>query len=374
MVKFMKKVKISIRDGPLLASKELEKLAKETAAFEVINSAIPKRGEQEFGWDEIVTLGLKSLQQRIILYVQSRQQLLPNAVRVLLQRMTGSSIQGVPLIFSPYVSARVAEICREQNVSYIDGVGNCRIAAPGLFIHIEGRHNRPSVQKSVDPFSQKSSRIVRALLEDSKKGWQVQQLAQQAEVSLGLVSKVKTTLLEEAYLEERGRLLYVQDSVKLLHAWSAEYRPKVRRLQLFAIPRPHETEERLAEWCRGNKTPYALSQLSGAWRYSPTVRYDKSVVYIDQKLESGHRLKSLLQHLEAREVDTGSNCTLWITDDPAVFTGSRKLHGINVVSPIQLYLDLRVLAGRGEDAAQEIFDRELHPMFSKNEQPEAFHE
>ena len=265
-----------------------------------------------------------------------------------------------PLGLCTYISPRVAELCREQNVCYLDGVGNCRIAAPGLFVHVSGRPNRPTPNKAaVDPFSTKSSRIVRLFLKHPDKGWQVQQLAQQADVSLGLVSKVKNALLEEAYLEERDRLLYLRDPAKLLQGWATRYRPHVKRLQLFAIAKPSETETRFADWCRAKGITYALTQLSAAWRYSPMVRYDKSVVYIDKKVESETNLKAFLNHIDAREVDTGANCTLWITDDPAVFTDAREVDGVMVVSPLQLYLDLKVLAGRGGDAAQEILEKEL---------------
>lgn len=184
-------------------------------------------------------------------------------------------------------------------------------------------------------------------------------MAHQADVSLGLASKVKNALLEEAYLEERNRLLSLRDPAKLLQDWAARYRPHVKRLQLFAISRPSETETRLAEWCRANGITYALTQLSAAWRYSPFVRYDKSVVYIDRKVESGTNLKSLLGHIDGGEVDTGANCMLWITDDPAVFTETKEVDSVMVVSPLQLYLDLKVLAGRGGDAAQEILEKEL---------------
>jgi hypothetical protein len=303
-------------------------------------------------------------QRRVDLFVQARQQLSPNTVLGIFQKLRWVPPDGVLLVCAPYISPRVAELCREQNVSYLDAVGNCRIAAPGLFVHVSGRPNRPATSKAaVDPFARKSSRIVRTLLTQPDKGWQVQQLARQADVSLGLASKVKKALLEEAYLEERERLLFVRDPGKL-QAWAARYRQPVKRLQLFAIPWPAETEIRLADWCRANTITYALTQLSGAWRYSPMVRYDKSVVYIDRKVESGTGLKALLGHIDARQVDTGANCTLWITDDPAVFTDAREFAGVKVVSPLQLYLDLKVLAGRGEDAAQEILEKELHPLFA----------
>ncbi len=139
---------------------------------------------------------------------------------------------------------------------------------------------------------------------------------------LGLASKAKTALVEDAYLEERDRLLFVRNAVKLLQGWSAAYRPHVKRGQRFAIPRPNEIEKRLAEWCRTNI-----------------------------ELEAGNKLKSLLQQLDAKEVETGANCILWITDDPAVFTDSKEIDGVKVVSPLQLYLDLMALSGRGKVAA-----------------------
>ncbi len=58
------------------------------------------------------------------------------------------------------------------------------------------------------------------------------------------------------------------------------------------------------------------------------------------------------------------NCTLWLTDDTAVFTDTREIDGVKIVSPLQLYLDLKILAGRGEEAGQEILEKELLPLLS----------
>lgn len=366
----MKKVKTAQDRASVPAAEWVRRLAAETTAFEIVKAVEGKTkrtDQRKLEFDHVITLSVKPDERRVDLIVQTRQHLLPNTVLGLFQKLKEDRPNGTLLLCAPYISARVAEMCREQNVSYLDGVGNCWIAAPGLFVYVVGRPNRPTVSKAVDPFSRKSSRIVRTLLTQPGKGWQVQQLAQQADVSLGLVSKAKTALIEDAYLEERDRLLFVRDTVKLLKGWSAEYRPHVKRVQLFAIPRPNEIEKRLAEWCRTNKVTYALTQLAAAWRYSPMVRYDKSVAYIDRELETGNKMKSLLEHLDAGEVETGANCILWITDDAAVFRDSKEIDGIKVVSPLQLYLDLMALSGRGKDAAEEVFERELRPLLAAND-------
>jgi hypothetical protein len=368
----MQKKKTVDEEFSVPAVEWVRRLAQETAAFEVAKVVERERrsDRRQMEWDHVITLLAKSDNRCVDLFVQTRQHLSPQTVLGVFQRLKWVPPDGILLICAPYISPRVAELCKEQNVSYLDGVGNCRIAAPGLFVQVSGRPNRSAaIKMTVDPFSKKSSRIVRTLLKHPNKGWQVQQLSQQADVSLGLVSKVKNALLEEAYVEERDRLLYLRDPGKLLQGWTAQYRPHVKRLQLFAITRPSETETRLADWCRTNGVTYALTQLSAAWRYSPMVRYDKSVVYIDKKVETETNLKALLRHIDAREVDTGANLTLWITDDTGVFSDAREIDGVKVVSPLQLYLDLKVLAGRGEDAAQEILERELPTLL-----PDSRHE
>jgi hypothetical protein len=351
----------------------VRQLASETAAFEivkVVESESVRADGRRMEWDYVITVSTQPDHRRVDLFVETRPQLSPQTALAVFQRLKWVPPDGLLMVCAPYVSPRVAELCQEQNVSYLDGVGNCRIVAPGLFVQVSGRPNRRTATRAaVNPFSRKSSQIIREILTHPDKGWQVQQLAKEASVSIGLVSKVKKTLLEEAYLEERDRLLYLRDPAKLLQDWAAQYRPHVKRMQLFAMSRPTETETRLATWLRAQHIQFAVTQLSAAWRYSPLVRYDKSVVYIQKKVVSSGVLQALLAHLDAKEVDSGANLTLWLTDDPpdaGVFTGVRRwADGVNVVSPLQLYLDLKNLPGRGEDAAQEILEKELRPLLSE---------
>ncbi|MFO0935423.1 MAG: type IV toxin-antitoxin system AbiEi family antitoxin [Gemmataceae bacterium] len=365
LVKAMIKMKTTMDRDFVSAADWIRRLAVESMAFEIVSEVEEdaKRNDQpKVEWDQFITLSVKPDHRLVKLLVHNRLHLSPNTILGLFPKLKGDHKDGVVLVCAPYISPRVAEMCREQNVNYLDGVGNCWIVAPGLFVHVTGRLNRPNVKKAVDPFSRMSSRIVRTLLSHPCKGWQVRQLAEQAEVSLGLASMAKTALVDEAFVTERDRLLFVRDGTKLLQQWSAEYRPDVKRVQLFAIPRPNEIEKRLADWCRTNGVRYALTQLAAAWRYSPMVRYDKSVAYIDRKLGTDDKLKSLLEYLDARETESGANCILWLTDDHAVFTDTKEIDGVNVVSPLQLYLDLMALSGRGKDAAEEIFEKELRPL------------
>lgn len=365
-MKTSKKVKLRSKLSGL-AVDWIRQLGVESAAFKVAGvSEKTSAGE----WFLVVTLSTIPDKGRVRLFVEQWVQVSPRTALAAFELQKSVPEGGRLMLCAPYISPRVAEMCRERDVCYLDAVGNCRIAAPGLFVSVSGRPNRPPPTKpAVDPFSTKSSRVVRAMLTHPEKGWQVQQLAQVADVSIGLVSKVKRALLEEAHIEQRDRLLFVRDPAKLLQDWQANYSPRAEHVSLFAIARPLELEKQLADWCRANEVAYALTQLCCAWRYSPMVRYDRSVVYIDQEIMANSRLAKLLKQIDAKEVDTGANCILWITDDPAVFVDSRPIDGVNIVSPLQLYLDLSAVP-RGEEVAQEILKKEMPALVAKtNREP-----
>ena len=147
----------------------------------------------------------------IRLAVEAQERVSPLLAIGILQRMAQSSAKGVPTLCSRVVSGRVAELCQSQGVSYLDEAGNCRLSAPGFFLQVEGKKPLRRVkQTQIDPFAAKSSRIARVLLGSPGRGWLLQELADEAQVSLGLVAKVKRALLEQAFLEQRDRRLHLR--------------------------------------------------------------------------------------------------------------------------------------------------------------------
>jgi len=128
------------------------------------------------------------------------------------------------------------------------------------------------------------------------------------------------------------------------------------------MQKPAALERALAGWCKDKQLRYALTHLAGAWRVAPTVRYQHSTVYVDAETESA-AVSGLRQELRAKPVDTGANLVLQTPADPFVFYGAREIDGVQVVSALQLYLDLKGDPGRGQDAAQEIFEREIMPRW-----------
>jgi hypothetical protein len=277
--------------------------------------------------------------------------------------MAASPLDEVPTLCSRVISERVAELCRAQGISYLDEAGNCRLSAPGFFLQVEGRKPvRAANRAHIDPFAVKSSRIARVLLGSPRRGWQLQELADEAQVSIGLVAKVKRALLEQAFVEERDRRLHLRDSKGLLDAWAAAYEPKGNRIAAYVMQKAGEAERRIAHWCAENGVRSALTDLAGAWRLAPSVRYQQSSIYVEGNDETDN-INNLIQGLGVKRVDSGANVILAVPEDAFVFYQSRTMDGIDVVSPLQLYLDLRRQTGRGEEAAQEILNREILPKW-----------
>ena len=98
------------------------------------------------------------------------------------------------------------------NVLYADRAGNCWLCSlhDHLLLERQGfRTERQSTPAAANPFSTKSTRIVRALLCRPTKGWRVRELADHPEVqvSAGLVVKVShgDTVQEVSLQKYRGK-------------------------------------------------------------------------------------------------------------------------------------------------------------------------
>jgi hypothetical protein len=101
----------------------------------------------------------------------------------------------------------------------------------------------------------------------------------------------------------------------------------------------------------------ALTGLSAAVRMAPYVRYQRATAYVPSDIES------VAQRLEARAVSSGANLRLIAPYDAGVFYGVQAVEGAPVVSPAQLYLDLKGSAGRGEEAAAALLEQVIKPQW-----------
>lgn len=104
-------------------------------------------------------------------------------------------------------------------------------------------------------------------------------------------------------------------------------------------------------------TQYALALFYGAGKVAPFVSFMKFLYYVDRDIEA------IAKSLQLRKVESGANVMLLQPYDEGVFYGLQDINGIKIVSDIQLYLDLKSYRGRGEEAAQAIFEQRIKPKW-----------
>ncbi len=95
---------------------------------------------------------------------------------------------------------------------------------------------------------------------------------------------------------------------------------------------------------------YAFTALAGALLIAPFVRPTNAHIYVKTEEDA----KNWANLLGLIPVEENGNVKFAIPKDEGVFYGSRTINGANVISYVQLYVDLLNYPGRGEEAAAEV--------------------
>lgn len=314
----------------------------------------------EFTPDFVIKLALPAGEQMIIGEIKSSGQprYAREAVNQLFRyREESPGMYGVFL--APYISPQAAAICEKAGIGYADLAGNCRLVFGHVYIERRDWPNPSIVRRELRSlFTAKASRILAVLLADPKRSWKVLELAKQAGVSLGQASNVKTLLEDREWVERTTEGLRLSHPEDLLAAWVSAYSFAKNRIRDYYSPEePAQIEAELNAVCRETGVACALTAFSAAARLAPDVRFQQVMAYVDG------RIVDLAQRLKLKEVLNGANVSLVEPADKGVFIGSRDVVGQRTVSPVQLYLDLKSMKGRGEEAAEAILEKVIKPTW-----------
>jgi len=330
------------------------------------------------GADTIVHVGLEKASEGE-LRVHLKKDLRPGAFPAWAERrrlVSGKTV--APVLAMPFVSPRLADLCKEAGWSWHDLAGNCRIDLPGL-LYIE-RSGIVPVRRSPRPGANlgtaAAARVLRALLSPAHAGraWKQRGLQTQTcwpkigtdePVSLGLVNKVIRHLRDEGFVEEAdARGVRVRDPSGLLAAWTKAYRfDRHERRTYFSLLKGADLQQALYRVGLEAGGMAAYAAFSAAERQAPHVRQPKTWVYVGAAY-----LDSLIRHTQAKEVDSGDNMVVLVPDDSGVFlsfdadshVGAPRL---GCTDPAQTYVDLAHCGGRGEEAAQALLEQKILPAW-----------
>ena len=322
----------------------------------------------EEGYDLVVSSENKKIEFRFALTVRGRitPQIADNLFTKLNATPTPKNVTRV--VMAPVISERVREIAQKHGISYLDYAGNCLIKNEevGLFILRTGKKAQASDTgpTTIDIFSAKSSRIVRAMLSEPKRRWQVSELAKHVGVSAGLASKVKQGLVFNNYATVENRLLKLTQPLELLHAWPIRYEGVIEIKKFYVRGDVEDIENKISHWCHANNHQYALARFSAAWRKTPEVRYSVASLYVGASALTESSQEKLRDECGASEVESGANLVFLTPYDSSVFYGADN-NPIRT-SAIQTWLDLKTMSGRGEEAADAIYKNYLRNQFEQD--------
>ena len=224
----------------------------------------------------------------------------------------------------------------------MDLAGNCRLSFGSVYVERDGKPNpAPQRRELRSLYAPRTTRVLRVLLQDPKKTWRLQPLAQEARGSLGQAYNVKRLLADREWIRSEEGRLRLADPRALLQEWSQHYtyRKNAGR-DFYSLDAPPEVERKLAAACR-----------DAAARLAPMVRYQRIMAYI-----SGDPTP-VVTALSLMEVPSGANVTPLSPYDDGVFYGATEEGGARMVSPVQVYLDLIGYRGRGEEAAVFVLEQ-----------------
>lgn len=252
-----------------------------------------------------------------------------------------------PVFIAPYVSPRGTQILKAHQIGFCDLAGNCYLAFGTVLISKTGTPNPlPARKEARALFSPRASRIIRAFLCDPLRGWLQKELAQELKMSIGYLHSVIAKLLEQDYLLREGNRLYLKNRKGLLSAWAAAYQHTQNEIfEFYSARNLGDFEKVLDQYCEAKKTRYALTLFAGARYRAPFVRYPRVHAYFEGDMNTATR------ELDLKPVPTGANVVLLIPYDEGVFYKLQRIQNRNIVSDVQLYLDLQSAKGRAEEQA-----------------------
>jgi len=201
-------------------------------------------------------------------------------------------------------------------------------------------------------FSPMASRIVRVLLTSPMLGWSILGLSKEAKTGYGHTFRVVKTLLRMGLCRqtETNRVI-VANPGELLTRWAGYYDFAL----LNEVNAYYSLEADLDGFVKRlsaldeHDLRYALTLQAGASLVTPYVRPVNIHLYVGPG-----KLSVWQELLDLQLTELGGNVFLVEPYDEGVFYKVQQIRGTNVVSNVQLYIDLYNYPARGREAAEHL--------------------
>lgn len=257
------------------------------------------------------------------------------------------------LLVAPFISPESARLCTEAGIGYADLAGNARLSFDQVFIETQGAENPFREKREARSlFAPRAARVLRVLLQGPLRAWKVAELAESARVSLGLVSTVRQQLLAREWAADESDGLRVVKPDAVLEAWGGtddwKRRTRTHEYSLLLTGDPSQVAEKLRDALPAE--PPVFTQWFAGWLRHPHTIPPVVTAYVKQFPEDAVIEEKLL----GRRVSSGGRLRLIVPKEDGVLHPAQTVGGFQLVSDVQLYLDLRHAGQRGDEQAEEL--------------------
>lgn len=274
-----------------------------------------------------------------------------------LKKLVGTDKRMYPVFAAPYVSERSREILTSENIGYIDLIGDVYLKFDSVLVdRISNTERETERRLSRGIFANKATRIIRAIVNAPNNRWKITELANICQMSPAGVYFVINQLEDRGYVSrETDKSIKVLNSKRLLKDWASNWTvEKSRSAGFFSFGKnPEEVISKVAKMGNELGLKYALTGMAGASMVSPFVRYNDVWVYVSGDIDV------MVKKLDLRPTTSGANIRIFEPYDEGIFMDFRQIRGVNVVSDIQLYVDLFTYPARGQEQAERLLEKNI---------------
>ncbi len=362
MIFFYRRVKIGV-----IVKINMKKISKkniEDSLPEKIKELLPDikieaidSGSEDNSCDLILTVRIGNLSKRLCCEIKSRGEPLYLYQAIGRLRQTGEIKKGgYPVIIAPFISEQGRKVCKIEGIGYIDLAGNVFLKFNSVYVEKTSVKPSPVKQEaSADIFAKKSSRVLRAMLENPETVWNFTTLSQEADVNIRRTFEIIKVLNEKGFVEKKRGSIKLLKPGELLDYWSENYDFRDNAAKtFFSFARTFEEFKGiLVNASKKTSSQYALTLHSGAGLVAPFVRFSDIHIYIEQDIEKW------VDALGLKPVESGGTVKLITPYDAGVFYKKQKAGNIFAVCNVQLYLDLIKYPARGKEQADFLRQKKM---------------
>lgn len=264
------------------------------------------------------------------------------------------------VILAPHIGKGIAEKFIKAGVNYVDANGNCHIAAPPVYVHVEGKSgSRSAAEKGLRRASYQV--LFAYLAEQTLLDSPIRSVAEAAGVSRQPVADMRRRLLDDEYIlatatKTRWHPRRWQDALSLwLHGYETTVRPSLIEGTYRTRDRiPTNLERRVAHvFGERGRPDFRWGGTAAGFRLTGHYRGERTVVHVSAPPTD------LEEPLEAM-ADPRGNLIVMGAFGTINWPSDRE-----TVHPLLVYAEmLHDTNERAREAAQELYDRLIAPRWA----------